>query len=98
MIPRMALYAVWRRLYGGIPPAERPVIAEGHIKSLERRMRFLGSLRQSVFHGFNKRSLQQALGMALGVHKHLLWGLTSVSSGVKLEGRRAGKDTQDEAP
>ena len=61
-----------------------------NLEFLEGRMRLLGGLPQSTFHKINKRALQSALGLSYGVHKQLLWWLTSVSSGGKVRGGGRG--------
>lgn len=78
---RTRLYEAWTGFY-------RVKASEGHelrsmiraaIQSLERRMRLLGARPDYLYHGFVKRELEAALGMSYGVHKQLLWGLTSVA-------------------
>jgi len=61
-----------------------------NLELLEGRMRMLGRYPQSLFHKINKRALQRALGLSYGVHKQLLWGLTSVSSRGRVRGGGRG--------
>lgn len=75
---RQRLFAAWKRHYGLLPVAVAAEEMRQRAGRLEGRMRLLALWRGNDFKGFNKRSLTTALGMALGVHKQLLWGLTSV--------------------
>lgn len=76
MISRQALYDAWWRFYARLPIEVRKATAESYCRSLEGRMRFLGSFQQSVFHGYRRLDLARVLGMAYGVHKQFLAGLT----------------------
>jgi len=85
---RAGCLVAWTAFYRGMPRDEAKSLAEAHSERLGRRMRLLGRLPAPLFHNFNKRTLQQALGMAYGVHKQLLAGLTFSAQGLKM--RRAG--------
>ena len=83
---RQQLFEAWYAFYARLEPSERRAEMEKRLFSLEERMRFLGRFTERVYHGFTKASLVAALGMAVGVHRQLLGGLTSASSGCILKG------------
>lgn len=83
---RQACVKAWWRYYAMLEPEDRQGIAEGHVGSLEGRMRELACFPQRICRGFSTRALQIALGMALGIHKQILWGLTSAPWGATLKG------------
>lgn len=72
--------------YSRLEPAEREAAIRGVAESLEERMRRLGRFPDRMYKGFCKSRLVAALGMSLGIHKQLLGGLTSASSGVRVKG------------
>lgn len=86
MLERERLYKVWWDYYARRDPLERRAALEAAICSLEGRMRRLGRFLQQEYKGYDRRHLQTALGMALGVHKQLLGGLTFGPSGSKILG------------
>ena len=80
---RASLYEAWRGFYSGKSRQDAITAITERASFLEERMwRLARYPHQQQWHGIGSRSLQVALGMSLGVHKQLLWGLTSASSGV----------------
>lgn len=53
---------------------------------IEERMMKLARFPERIYRGFNKARLMTALGMSLGVHRQLQWGLTSALRGGKVKG------------
>lgn len=96
MIPRQTLLMAWKRHYSvvlpswGLSRAEVREHAEDNARLCEERMWRLGRERQALHHGYDKRGLNQVTGMALGVHKQLLWGLNPLPPGGYNRGRREG--------
>ena len=86
---RMGLYHSWRGFYAALEPSQREVALRERIKKIEGRMILLARFPQRMYKGFAKAKLVTSLGMSLGVHKQLLWGLTSVPRG-EYAGRVAG--------
>lgn len=86
MIDRSLLYQTWSGFYGTYSPEDRIPLVQDTLRSLEGRMRHLGKCPGPYYHEFNKRDLNLVLGMALGVHKQLLAGLTCAPWGGSLKG------------
>lgn len=75
---RRGLYQAWQRFYAKYCLADRLILIRERVIFLEGRMRKMARLPMGKrWAGINNHSLQVALGMSLGVHKQLLWGLTS---------------------
>lgn len=74
---RERLRVAWEGYYTRVPPGERIEEIEKRVGFLVGKMRKLACLPGPLFHEFPKRSLEHALGMSLGVHRQLLWRLTS---------------------
>lgn len=83
---REALRLAWTRYYSGRLPGSALKSIVERADFLEGRMRKLARFPDNEYHGIPKASLITALGMSLGVHRQLQWGLTSVSSGGRLKG------------
>ena len=81
----MLVVAVTRRLRG-MTNTEKITYLAGTASYLEGRMRRLAVFPQTMYKGFVKRELTNALGMSLGVHKQLLGRLTFVPRAVILKG------------
>ena len=78
---RMACFASWKRYYDSLEPGLAADVARGSAALLEGRMRRAAQNPSPIIRGLEKRELVRAWGMALGVHKQLLWGLTCVPRG-----------------
>lgn len=74
---RQLLYTAWQGFYSGYSDAEALSLIEGRVSFIVGKMMRLALYPGKVYKGFPKRSLETALGMSLGVHKQLLWRLTS---------------------
>ena len=83
MMDRQALLRAWKDYYQTTYPAIdlRSMAMNERAEALVRRMRALACFKQTIYKGFCKRELEYALGMAVGVHKQLLWGVTSFARG-----------------
>jgi len=92
---RRRLYQAWQSFYARTCPIDRLVAIRERISFLEGRMRKMARFPGSKsWHGIPNVRLQVALGMSLGVHKQLLWGLTSDPGWGMLEGGREGNRLQ----
>lgn len=83
---RQRLYEAWHTYYSRRPAMAVRSVLERRVRWLERKMKRLARLPDRMYKGFDRRGLITALGMSLGIHKQLLWGLTSSSRGVKVKG------------
>jgi len=75
---RRKLLKTWIRLYSQMSLSEALTAIRGRVGYLGGRMRKLAQHPSGkLWHGIPGQRLQVVLGMSLGVHKQLLWGLTS---------------------
>lgn len=92
---RLCLQA-WLDYYGALDRQTAIEQATARSSSLRERMETLGRATGRTWREFVRRELQNALGMAYGVHRQLLWGLHSLPEGGKLR-VAGGLRTQIEA-
>lgn len=87
---RRACYNVWRAYYGARVrrgPVQTVILeARDRAALLEGRMKERARSRDPYYHGTSTRELVRAQGMALGVHKQLLVGMTNALQRGKLKG------------
>lgn len=89
-LTRQSLVEAWADYYSDLEPSKAMEVASANAQALRERMRCLGKVAGYLYHGFRKRDLTRAYGMALSVHLQVLGGLTSSTRGAYPEGRRAG--------
>lgn len=80
----MGLYISWRGFYANYEETERLSLMQGRVNRIVSQMIRLARYPGRMYKDMVKRRLETALGMSLGVHRQLLWGLTSDSRGVKM--------------
>lgn len=83
---RQALFDNWVMYYLTLPEDEVLMAIVERTKVIEGRMVALARFSGRIYKGMRKRALEAALGMSLGVHKQLLWRLTSYPRGGNLKG------------
>lgn len=87
-LDRTRLHAAWKDHYelAVLRLGQRSAVVEAKARAsrLEGKMRQLARRRERYYKDYSRRGLEVALGMSLGVHKQLLWGLTSSPGGTKL--------------
>lgn len=81
---RGRLYNDWRVFYGNQEEAGRLSLIQGRADRIVSQMVRLARSPGRMYKDMVKRRLETALGMSLGVHRQLLWGLTSDSRGAKM--------------
>lgn len=88
---RGALKSQWERFYSPYTPSEQVTLIEARANRIVSQMMRLARFPERISHGIVKRRLEIALGMSLGVHRQLLWGLTSDSRGGMMRREEGGK-------
>ncbi|MBA7556662.1 hypothetical protein ES705_49378 [subsurface metagenome] len=84
---RMLAYTAWQKYYGERYQGDKRILAvRERAKWIEERMIHLARFPGRMYKGFIKRRLENALGVSLGIHRQLLWGLTSASSRGRIKG------------
>lgn len=74
---RSECYRAWNEFYATLDRPEAIRRCEGTVHLLRGRMKEMGRSKSKFRSGYIRSSLVKVLGMALGVHQQLLWGLRS---------------------